>query len=145
MSSSTDNLELFRLIVQEAPDGIIFADREGVVQVWNNAAVDFFGYLPEEAVGRTLDIIIPEHLRRAHWEGFSKAVASGHTKHGRRALKTRATHKAGHKLYVSLAFSVVKDRGGKVIGAMATAREFIEDKARSQHPDGPAPTKDHGE
>ncbi len=53
--------------------------------------------------------------------------------------------KAGHKLYVSLAFSVVKDREGKVIGAMATAREFIEDKTRSQHPDGPPPTKDHGE
>jgi PAS domain S-box-containing protein len=144
VSTSTDNLELFRLIVEEAPDGIIFADREGVVQVWNNAAADLFGYLPEEAVGRTLDIIIPEHLRRAHWEGFSKAVASGDTEHGRRALKTRATHKAGRKLYVSLAFSVVKDRESQVIGAMATAREFIEDKTRSPHPDGSPPTKDHG-
>ncbi len=130
MSSSTDNLDLFRLIVEQAPDGIIFADREGVVQVWNTAAAELFGYLPEEAIGRSLDIIIPEHLRQAHWEGFGKAVASGHTKHGGRALKTRATHKAGHKLYVSLAFSVVKDREGKVIGTMATAREFIEDKTQ---------------
>ncbi len=126
MLSSTDNLDLFRLVVEQAPDGIIFADREGVVQVWNNAAADLFGYLPEEAIGRTLDIIIPEHLRQAHWEGFGKAVASGHTEHGTRALKTRAIHKSGHKLYVSLAFSVVKDRDGRVIGAMATAREFIE-------------------
>ncbi len=126
MSSSMDNLDLFRLIVEQAPDGIIFADRQGVIQVWNNAAADLFGFLPEQATGRTLDIIIPEHLRRAHWEGFGKAVASGHTKHGGHALKTRATHKAGHKLYVSLAFSVVKDREGKVIGAMATAREFAE-------------------
>ncbi len=125
--SSTDNLDLFRLIVEQVPDGIIFADREGVVRVWNNAAADLFGYRPEEAIGRTLDII-PEHLRRVHWEGFGKAVASGHTKHRTRALKTWATHKAGHKVYVSLAFSVVKDREGKVIGAMATAREFIEDK-----------------
>ena len=65
-----------------------------------------------------------------HWEGFGKAVASGHTKHGTRAVKTRATPKAGHKLYVSLAFSVVKDREGIVIGAMATARPFTEDKAQ---------------
>jgi PAS domain S-box-containing protein len=130
VSSGTDNLDLFRLIVEQAPDGIIFADREGVVQVWNDAAADLFGYLPDEAVGRTLDVIIPEHLRRDHWEGFGKAVASGHTKHGRRALKTRATHKAGHKVYVSLAFSVVKDREGKVIGAMATAREFVEGHAQ---------------
>ena len=57
-------------------------------------------------------------------------MASGHTKHGTRALKTRATHKAGHKLYVSLAFSVVKDREGKVIGAMATARPFADDKTQ---------------
>jgi PAS domain S-box-containing protein len=126
MLSSTDNLDLFCLLVEQAPDGIIFADRKGVIQVWNNVAADLFGYLPEEAIGRSLDIIIPEHLRQAHWEGFGKALASGHTMHGTRALKTRAIHKAGHKLYVSLAFSVVKDRDGKVIGAMATAREFIE-------------------
>jgi PAS domain S-box-containing protein len=126
VSSTTDNLDLFRLVVEQAPDGIILANREGIVQIWNNAAADLFGYRPEEVIGRTLDIIIPEHLRQAHWEGFSKAVASGHMKHGTGALKTRATHKAGHKLYVSLAFSVVRDREGKVIGAMATARGFVE-------------------
>ena len=130
MLSSAVSLDLFRLVVEQAPDGIIFADREGVIQIWNSAAAELFGYLPEEAVGRPLDIIIPEHLRHAHWEGFGKAVASGHTKHGPRALKTRATQKAGHKLYVSLAFSVVKDREGKVIGAMATARPFTEDKTQ---------------
>ena len=130
MLSSADSLDLFRLVVEQAPDGIIFADRQGVIQIWNSAAVELFGFRPEEAVGRTLDIIVPEQLRHAHWEGFGKSVASGHTKHGTRALKTRATHKAGHKLYVSLAFSVVKDREGKVIGAMATARPFTEDKTQ---------------
>ena len=118
--------ELFRLVVDQDPDAVILADRHGKIQIWNNAAAELFGYLPEEAIGRSLDIIIPEHLRNAHWVGFGKALASGHTKHGRRSLKTRATHKAGQKLYVSLAFSVVKDREGKVIGAMATAREFTE-------------------
>jgi hypothetical protein len=54
-------------------------------------------------------------------------VASGHTKHGTGAKKTRATHKDGHKLYVGLAFAAVKDREGKVIGAMATARPFTEE------------------
>jgi PAS domain S-box-containing protein len=145
VSSSTDNLDLFRLVVEQAPDGIIFADREGVVQIWNKAAAALFGYLPEEAVGRTLDIIIPQHLRQAHWAGFGKAVASGHTQHGSRALKTRATHKAGYKLYVSLAFSVVKDGEGAVLGAMATAREFIEDKTQAQQAHGPPPKKDQGE
>jgi PAS domain S-box-containing protein len=127
---SADNLDLFRLVVEQAPDGIICADQEGVIRIWNSAAAELFGYLPEEAVGGPLDIIIPEHLRHAHWEGFGKAMASGHTKHGTRAMKTRATHKAGHKQYVSLAFSVVKDREGKVLGAMATARPFADDKTQ---------------
>jgi hypothetical protein len=61
-------------------------------------------WLSAEAIGRSLDIIIPEHLKHAHWESFGKAVALGHTEHGRRALKTRATHKVGQELYVSLAF-----------------------------------------
>lgn len=127
LSSSDSNLEVFRLIVDQAPDAVIFADRQGMIQVWNNAAADLFGHPADEVIGRSLDVIIPEHLRHAHWEGFGRAVASGHTKHGRRALKTRATHKTGQKLYVSLAFSVVNDRDGKVIGAMATAREFVEE------------------
>ena len=130
MLASADNLDLFRLVVEQASEGIIFADRDGVIQIWNSAAAELFGYPPEEAVGRTLDVIVPEHLRHAHWEGFGKAVATGHTNHGTGAMKTRATHKAGHKLYVILAFSVVKDREGKVIGAMAMARPFTEDKTQ---------------
>ena len=125
LAGSDQSLDIVRLIVDQAPDGIIFADRQGMIQAWNNAAADIFGYPRDEVIGRSLDIIIPEHLRRAHWEGFGKALSSGHTKHGRLAIKTRATHKNGQKLYVSLAFSVVKDREDNVIGAMATAREFI--------------------
>lgn len=121
-----ENSDLFRLVVDQAADAIIFADRDGVIRVWNNAAVGLFGYRSDEAIGKSLDIIIPEHLRKAHWAGYDLALASGHTTHGTRALKSRATHKDGHKVYVSLAFAVVKDSQGGVIGAMATAREFIE-------------------
>ena len=99
LSTNDDNLEVFRLIVDQGPDAVIFADRQGKIRVWNNAAADLFGYPAEEVIGRSLDIIIPEHLRHAHWEGFGRAIASGHTKHGGRALKTRATHKSGKKLY----------------------------------------------
>ena len=132
VSISDSNLEVFRLLVDQAPDAIIFADRQGMIHVWNKAAADLFGFSADEAIGLKLDIIIPEHLRRAHWEGFGRAVASGHTKHGRRALKTRAIHKDRKRLYVSLAFSVVNDRDGKVIGAMATAREFIQESDAQQ-------------
>lgn len=115
--------ELFRAIVEQAPDTIIFADPKGTIRVWNHAAADLFGYASNEAIGQSLDIIIPEHLRRPHWEGFGKAIASGHTARGGEAIRTRATHKNGQKLYVTLAFAVVKDNQGNAIGAMATARK----------------------
>src|SRR5512135_3309512 len=102
--SIAENIEFFRLIVDQAPDAIIVADRQGLIQIWNQAAADIFGFRPDEAIGQSLDIIIPEHLRQAHWKGFEAAVAAGVTKHGRAALKTRATHKTGQKVYVSLAF-----------------------------------------
>jgi PAS domain S-box-containing protein len=123
------NQEFFRLLVEQAPDAIIFADRDGTIQVWNESAAALFGYAPDEAIGRSLDIIIPEHFRRAHWEGFHQAIARGQTKLGRQALKTRATPKTGQKLYVSLAFAVIKDREGNAMGAIATAREFIDKPA----------------
>jgi PAS domain S-box-containing protein len=106
-----------------------------MIQTWNKAADDLLGYRPDEAIGRSLDIIIPEHLRRAHWDGFHQAVALGHAKHGRQALRTRATHKTGRKVYLGLAFAVLKDREGNVIGAMATARALTE---KPQLPNGEA-------
>lgn len=129
------NLDLFRLAIDQGPDAVILADLEGKVQIWNNAAAELFGYCWNEAIGQSLDIIIPDHLRRAHWKGYSAAIVSGHTKYGKRALWTRAVHKTGRKLYVSLAFSIVKDREGKVIGTMATARDLRE----KSDPMGPLP------
>lgn len=122
--STASHPELFRLVVDQSPDALIFADKDGTVRVWNRSAADLFGYSPEEAIGQSLDLIIPEPLRPAHWEGYGQALAAGHTRHAGGALKTRATHKGGHRLYVSVAFAVVKDQAGEVIGAMATAREL---------------------
>lgn len=74
VSNSDNNLEVFRLIVDQAPDAIIFADRQGLLQVWNNAATALFGYARDEVIGRSLDAIIPEHLQQSHWHGLLLAV-----------------------------------------------------------------------
>ena len=129
------NLDLFRLAIDQGPDAVILADLEGRIRIWNNAAAERFGFGRDEAIGQSLDIIIPDHLRHAHWKGFGIAIVSGRTKYGKRALRTRAVHKTGRKLYVSLAFSIVKDGEGKVIGAMATARDLKE----NSDPMGPLP------
>ena len=117
---------LHRLAVDQAPDAIIATDLQGSITIWNRAATELFGYGRDEVLGRSLDIIIPERFRQAHWEGFRKAVASGSTKHRGRAMKTRAQSKSGEKCYVDFAFSLLRGREGTVIGTVATARKAVD-------------------
>ncbi|MEO8506905.1 MAG: PAS domain S-box protein [Betaproteobacteria bacterium] len=116
--------DLCEALVQCAADAIIFADREGLIRLWSAGSEAIFGYAADEVIGKSLDIIIPERLRRAHWDGYDRALAAGHTLHGRRALPTRSMRKNGDTLYVELSFSVVKDAQGTVIGAMAIGRDI---------------------
>jgi PAS domain S-box-containing protein len=113
--------ELFRALVEQSPDALIFADTEGNVRVWNARAAAMFGYSAVEAIGQNLDFIIPEHLRARHWEGYERALAAGRTRPDARPMLTRATHKDGSKLYAEFAFGIVTD-GQRVLGAIATAR-----------------------
>jgi PAS domain S-box-containing protein len=118
--------ELIEAIAEQAPDAIIFADRDGAIRFWNRAAEQIFGYSSAEAVGKNLDLIIPERLRRAHWDGFNKACETGVTKYSGKAMTTRSMHKNGGKIYVDLSFGLVKDRNGAVIGASAVGRDCTE-------------------
>lgn len=106
------NTELFQAIVEQASEAIIFADREGAIRVWNRGAETVFGYRAAEVLGQSVDIIIPERLRGAHWEGFRKAIDTGQTKYTDRVLTTRSVHKDGSKLYVSLKLRPGQKRGG---------------------------------
>src|SRR5450759_3746021 len=130
------NFNLFQAIVEQAPDAIIFADREGAIRVWNHRAEAVFGYAAAEVLGNTLDLIIPERFRHAHWEGFRRAVDSGQTKYGDRVLTTRSVHKDGSKLYVDLSFGLIRNEAGAIAGALAVGRDctarHIERAARLQ-------------
>ena len=102
-------------------DAVIFADREGIIRSWNARAEAMLGYTAAEAIGQSLDLIIPGHLRAAHWRGYKAAIAAGRTRHGGKAMVTRATHKDGSKVYLEVAFGIVSGTQG-VLGALATAR-----------------------
>jgi PAS domain S-box-containing protein len=108
------------------PEALIFADPEGIIRIWNRGAESVFGYTPAEAVGQRLDLIIPEHLRKAHWEGFHRAVSRGSTALGSASIITRSLHKSGRQLYLDMSFAVVKDQAGNIIGATAVARNATE-------------------
>jgi len=115
--------DLAREMIDQAADAIIFADIHGVIQVWNQAAAVTFGFETTEAIGQSLDLIIPQHLRPAHWAGFHRAIASGTTRLAGRATPTRALHKSGQRLYVEMSFAVVRGPAGMVVGSVAVARD----------------------
>lgn len=113
---------LHEALLAQAPDALIYCDLDGKILLWNAAAVTMFGHRAEQALGKSLDIIIPARFRAAHWAGFAHAVASGHAKYHGQVLTTRAEHADGRKLYVDLSFSLIRDPRGTVIGVMSAAR-----------------------
>jgi PAS domain S-box-containing protein len=109
-------------VLDQMADVVIYADRDGKIQFWNRAAVALFGYEVAEAVGSSIDIIVPERLREPHWRGFDAAMASGTLKLSGRPTLTRAQHKDGHRIYIQMSFALVKDGDGRPLGSVAVAR-----------------------
>ena len=123
MNLEHDTAALYRAIGEATSDAIIFAGRDGIIRLWNRGAELIFGYAADEAIGQSLDLIIPERLRRAHWDAFDRSMETGQTKYKDRVLTTRSMRKDGARLYVDLGFGLVKDANGVPIGAFATGRD----------------------
>ena len=121
-----DQSSLDARILDDVADALISADRSGTITRWNRASSALFGYSAGEALGQSLDLIIPEHLRAAHWKGFDAALESGTMKLQGRPTLTRAAHKDGRKLYIEMTFALVRDTGGAVLGSVAMARDVTE-------------------
>jgi PAS domain S-box-containing protein len=103
MSMMSRALDL-EALVHAAGDAIIAADTEGNIVLWNPAAERIFGFTQDEALGRSLDLIIPERLRNRHWEGYRQVMRTGQTRYGTEVLRVPAAHKHGQPL--SIAFTV---------------------------------------
>ncbi len=118
---------LCQRIVEDAPDAIIFADRDGVIRLWNVGAQAVFGYQPEEALGQTLDLIVPERLRERHWEGFRRVMATGVTRYGRdQLLAVPAVGKDGGRISVEFSIVMLGDAAGQPLGIVAILRDVTQ-------------------
>jgi PAS domain S-box-containing protein len=113
-------------LIEQLPVSVIVADREGRITHWNRASEALFGFSAAEAIGQSLDLIVPERLRKAHWDGFDRALAAGATKYVGQVLTTRATHKDGRKLYVEFSFGMFTDETGAVTAVTAVGRDGTE-------------------
>lgn len=127
---------LCQRIVGGAQEAIIVADREGVIRLWNSGAEAMFGYSAEESMGQTLDLIVPERQREAHWAGFGEVMKTGVTRYGRELLKVPALRKDGGRISLEFSIALLGNAEGEPVGAAAIMRDvtarFQEEKALKQ-------------
>jgi PAS domain S-box-containing protein len=121
-------------LLEGLPEAFVLADLQGLIRWWNPAAERLFGYTSAEALGASLNLIVPERFRPAHDAGFARAVVSGELRVGGRVMRTRASAKDGRKLYVDFSFALLKDADGAVIGVYATARDATEAHLKASSP-----------
>jgi PAS domain S-box-containing protein len=110
-------------LVRAAGDAIVVADSDGVIRFWNPAASRIFGFAVEEAIGRSLDLIIPERYRARHWSGYREVMQTGQTRYGTEVLRVPATHKDGRRLSIAFTVALLTNAGGRVTGIAAIVRD----------------------
>ena len=120
-------------LVAAVGDAIIASDASGAITLWNPGAVRMFGYSEAEALGRSLDLITPERLRKRHWDGYHRSMETGITKYGNDVLRVPATHKDGSAMSIAFTVAMLFDDAHKVSAVVAVIRDetarFNDDRA----------------
>ena len=117
------HVDLCQRIVEHTQEAIIYADRDGLIQLWNQGAKAMFGYEGEEAIGHSLDLIIPERLRGRHWQGYRQVMETGITRYGSEVLAVPAVRKDGQRLSIEFTIVLMQDTDGTPIGTAALIRD----------------------
>ena len=111
-------------ILATAADAVLATDREGVIRFWNPGAVRIFGFAEEEALGASLNLIIPERLRERHWNGWERVIATGVTRYGDGdVLAVPAITKDGRQISVEFTIVLLRGSDGQVAGMAAILRD----------------------
>lgn len=119
MQSNVD----FHALVACVGDGIMASDAHGFITLWNPACERMFGFSEAEALGKSLDLIIPQRQQKPHWDGYHKTMATGITKYGNDVLRVPAVHKDGHTLSIAFTVSMLHTSDGKVSSIVAVIRD----------------------
>jgi len=112
------------VFLSEMPDGVLVADDKGVIRMWNAGCERIFGFTAEEAIGQSLDIIIPENLRARHWEGYQRTMRTGETRYGAGdLLNVPALRKDGTRISVEFSIVPFRNSDGRLVGIGAIMRD----------------------
>jgi PAS domain S-box-containing protein len=115
--------DIYKAILEQAPDAILYADREGIIHLWNRGAALIFGFTAEEAIGQSLDLIIPERLRGRHWEGYFQVMKTGQSRYGTDLLTVPALHRDGRQLSCAFSIVMIRDAAGQPLGVASIMRD----------------------
>ncbi|HJW13370.1 MAG TPA: PAS domain S-box protein [Thermoanaerobaculia bacterium] len=121
--TAADNGWLYQRIVEDSPIAILYADREGKIRFWNKGAETMFGYGAAEALGQSLDLIVPEKQRPRHWEGWNRVMETGVTKYGSDPLAVPALKKDGSRISIEFNILLLRAEGGGLAGAAAMIQD----------------------
>jgi PAS domain S-box-containing protein len=110
-------------LVEAIGDAIVVADASGAIKIWNSAAERLFGFTLSEALGHSLDLIIPERLRARHWTGYDKTMGSGETRYAHDVLRVPAAHKDGRALSIAFTVGLLYGPQREVKGILAVIRD----------------------
>ena len=114
---------LCQSIVEQTQFAVIFSDHDGVIRFWNRGAEAMFGYTAEEAVGQSLDLVVPERHRTRHWDGYRRVMATGVTKYGREMLAVPAVRKDGTRISIEFTIVLLHAPAGELLGAAAIMQD----------------------
>jgi PAS domain S-box-containing protein len=114
---------LGRALLADGSDAIVATDRDGTIRFWNPAAEAMFGYASADAIGQSLDIIVPEKLRERHWDGYRRVMATGETEYGDRTLSVPAIRADGSRISVEFTVTLLRGEDGGVAGIAAVMRD----------------------
>lgn len=115
---------LIHALLTCASDAVIATDHAGNITFWNPGAIRIFGFTVDEAVGRSLDLIIPVHLRDRHWVGYRRVMQTGESHYGHGdLLSVPALTKSGQRISVEFTIAMLKDAQGRPTGTVAIVRD----------------------
>jgi PAS domain S-box-containing protein len=119
-------------LVSAIGDAVVVSDRDNRIVFWNPAAERMFGHGRGEAMGGSLDMIIPERLRKRHGDAYQKTMETGHTRYGTDVLRVPAVHKDGHMMSIAFTVAMLYAADGTVDTVVAVIRDestrFNEDR-----------------
>lgn len=120
---------LAEAILSTCSDAIVAADHDGIIRFWNPGAERIFGHADKDAIGCSLDLIIPERLQQRHWDGYHQVMETGKSHYGEGdLLSVPALRKDGTTVSSEITIVPLKNETRQIVGLAAIMRDELKQR-----------------